>query len=78
MQFHREYPLMASSSNDGSVHVFHFKVENDVFSDPVILPLKILKGHLSSSANGVNGIKFHPRQPWVFSIGYDSKVFLWG
>jgi WD40 repeat protein len=26
--FHSEYPLMASASNDGTIHVFYFKVDH--------------------------------------------------
>lgn len=37
---------MASASNDGSIHIFHFKVDNQTVNDAVILPLKVLKGHL--------------------------------
>jgi ribosome biogenesis protein ERB1 len=36
---------MASASNDGSIHIFHFKVDNQTLTDAVILPLKVLKGH---------------------------------
>lgn len=69
---------MASSSNDGTIHIFHFKVETEIITDPVILPLKVLKGHVSTNVDGVKAIKFHPKQPWIFSIGHDNKVFLWG
>lgn len=75
---HREYPLMASASNDSTVHVFHFKINDDIFGDPVLLPLKVLKGHSKIGINGVKSIKFHPKQPWIFSCGWDHKVFLWG
>jgi hypothetical protein len=36
---------MASASNDGNIHIFHFKVDHQTLSDAVILPLKVLKGH---------------------------------
>lgn len=36
---------MASSSNDGTIHIFHFKIDTEAFNDAVILPLKVLKGH---------------------------------
>lgn len=75
--FHHQYPLMASASNDGSVHVFHFKVDNETLSDAVILPLKVLKGHTVKKMAGVQNIKFHPKQPWIFTVGADRKVFLW-
>ena len=75
--FHEQYPLMASASNDGSVHVFHFKVDNETLSDAVILPLKVLKGHTTKGIDGVKNIKFHPKQPWIFTVGADRRVFLW-
>ena len=45
MAFHPRYPLMASASDDGSVHVFHAKTADD-FSNPVIVPVKRLRGHV--------------------------------
>lgn len=75
--FHDQYPLMASASNDGTVHIFHFKVDNQTLSDAVILPLKVLKGHTKKEGEGVKMVKFHPKQPWIFSAGVDKKVFLW-
>lgn len=44
-QFHRHYPLMASASDDGSVHVFHATVYSDLLRNPLVVPLKILRGH---------------------------------
>ena len=43
--FHEQYPLMASASNDGNIHIFHFKIDQEGLNDAVILPLKVLKGH---------------------------------
>lgn len=68
---------MASASNDGSVHIFHFKVDNQTLTDAVILPLKVLKGHNKVGGEGVKDIKFHPKQPWIFTSGTDKKVLLW-
>jgi ribosome biogenesis protein ERB1 len=68
---------MASSSNDGTIHIFHFKVDHQTLSDAVILPLKVLKGHEKKGVEGVKMVKFHPKQPWIFSVGVDSKVILW-
>jgi ribosome biogenesis protein ERB1 len=76
-EFHGNYPLMGTASHDGTIHMFHFKVENDMFSDAVVLPLKVLKGHQVKGVHGINNIKFHPKQPWVFSTGSDHKVFMW-
>lgn len=75
--FHSKYPLLASGSNDGSVHILHAKVYTDVLENALILPLKILKGHQVKDGEGVRKIKFHPVQPWVFSCGLDHKVCLW-
>lgn len=44
-QFHRHYPLMASASDDGSIHVFHATVYSDLLRNPLVVPLKILRGH---------------------------------
>jgi ribosome biogenesis protein ERB1 len=43
--FHQLYPLMASASSDGTIHIFHFKVDSEGLSNAVILPLKVLRGH---------------------------------
>lgn len=43
--FHKHYPLMASGSDDGSVHVFHATVYSDLLRNPLIVPLKILRAH---------------------------------
>lgn len=43
--FHARYPLFASCSDDGHVHIFHGMVYNDLLQNAFIVPLKILKGH---------------------------------
>lgn len=77
--FHERYPLFASCSDDLSVHVFHGMVhEADLFQDPLIVPLKILKdAHALTDHLGVLDCQFHPVQPWLFTAGADSKVILW-
>lgn len=45
--------------------------------NPLIVPLKILQGHAVKDDLGVLDIKFHPKQPWIFSCGSDHKIFLW-
>jgi ribosome biogenesis protein ERB1 len=77
MSFHKRYPLMASASDDGSVHVFHSTVYNDYSRDPMIVPLKILRGHGVVGGMGVLSIVFHPRQPWIFSAGSDGIINLY-
>ena len=76
-RFHRRYPLMASASDDGTIHVFHSMVYSDLMRNPLIVPVKILRGHEVSNKLGVLSIAFHPTQPWVFSGGADGKIYLY-
>jgi ribosome biogenesis protein ERB1 len=75
--FHKFYPLMASASDDGSIHVFHARVYDDLMQNPLIIPVKILKGHKVSQKVGVMDVEFHPTLPWLFSCGSDGVVQLW-
>ena len=67
--------LMASASDDGSVHVFHAKAADD-FSNPVIVPVKRLRGHVPKDDFGVLAMAWHPTQPWVLTAGADAQCFL--
>jgi hypothetical protein len=40
---------MASCSNDGTIHVFHFKNNTEILQDAVMMPLKVLRGHTIKS-----------------------------
>jgi ribosome biogenesis protein ERB1 len=44
--------------------------------NPMIVPVKILRGHEVVKEIGVMGLAFHPTQPWLFSAGADSKILL--
>ncbi|XP_055943075.1 ribosome biogenesis protein bop1-like [Argiope bruennichi] len=59
--FHKRYPLFASTSDDGSVIICHGMVYSDLLQNPLIIPVKILKGHGMSL-----DCCFHPQRPWVF------------
>lgn len=74
--FHPAYPLFASSSDDGTVHVFHGRVYSDLMTNPLIVPVKILRGHSMVDYSGVLDVAFHPHQPWVFSAGADGEACL--
>jgi len=76
VQYHRRYPLMASASDDGTVHVFHSTVYSDLLRNPLIVPLKILRGHEVTGGLGVLAMEFHPLQPWLFSGGADGSIRL--
>jgi ribosome biogenesis protein ERB1 len=43
--FHKRYPLFASSSDDGSVNIFHGMVYGDLERNPLIVPVKSLQAH---------------------------------
>jgi ribosome biogenesis protein ERB1 len=76
VEFHPRYPLMASSSDDGSIHIFHSMVYSDLMRNPLIVPVKILRGHTTKNKLGVLAVAFHPSQPWIFSAGADGKIIL--
>lgn len=73
---HKHYPLFASASDDGSVIICHGMVYNDLLQNPLIVPVKVLKGHEIKQDFGVLDVAFHPTQPWVFSSGADSTIRL--
>uniref|UniRef100_A0A8B9MEX5 Ribosome biogenesis protein BOP1 n=1 Tax=Accipiter nisus TaxID=211598 RepID=A0A8B9MEX5_9AVES len=75
--FHKHYPLFASGSDDGTVIVCHGMVYNDLLQNPLLVPVKVLKGHVMTLDLGVLDVLFHPTQPWVFSSGADGTVRLY-
>eukprot|EP00038_Savillea_parva_P003032 m.120230 g.120230 ORF g.120230 m.120230 type:complete len:915 (-) comp11050_c0_seq5:125-2869(-) len=75
--FHNRQPLFASAGDDGNVHVFHGMVYSDLMQNPLLVPVKILRGHAQDSAGlGVLDCCFHPSQPWLFSAGADGTARL--
>jgi len=79
--FHRAYPLMATASDDGSVHVFHATVYSDLMKDPLLVPVKQLvhrqaSSSSSSSKKAALALAFHSTQPWLFSAGSDNNIVL--
>uniref|UniRef100_A0A8C9XD79 Ribosome biogenesis protein BOP1 n=1 Tax=Sander lucioperca TaxID=283035 RepID=A0A8C9XD79_SANLU len=74
--YHRLYPLFASASDDGTVIVCHGTVYNDLLQNPLIVPVKVLRGHEITHDLGVLDVTFHPTQPWVFSSGADATIRL--
>lgn len=78
--FHRSAPLMATASDDGTLHVFHARVNaEELGSDPLIVPVKILRGGHAATDDGLGVLDavFHPSQPWLFSAGSDGSIKLW-
>ncbi|KAJ2591865.1 Ribosome biogenesis protein erb1, partial [Coemansia sp. RSA 1804] len=77
VQFSRRFPLFATASDDGSIQVYHGMVYQDLNQNPLIVPLKILRGHEIHSSLGVLDCVFHPVQPWLLSSGADGTIRLW-
>ncbi|KIM27581.1 hypothetical protein M408DRAFT_330013 [Serendipita vermifera MAFF 305830] len=76
--FHPTYPLFASCSDDGSIQIFHARVYNDLMTDPLIVPLKILRGgHAISDGLGVLEVGWLHSRPWLVSAGADGQVAVW-
>ncbi|KAL3807971.1 hypothetical protein ACHAXA_010773 [Cyclostephanos tholiformis] len=75
--FHPRYPLMASASDDGTVHVFHAMVYSDLMRNPLIVPVKVLRAHAVVKSLGALSMVFHPTQPWLFSAGADGSIHLY-
>lgn len=74
--YHPRYPLFASSSDDGTIQIFHGMVYSDLLQNPLIVPVKILRGHAITDSLGVLQTQFHPTQPWIFSCGADHTLCL--
>jgi ribosome biogenesis protein ERB1 len=75
--FHPQYPLFASSSDDGTIQVFHGMVYSDMLTNPLIVPVKILRAHQPVDSLGALHIQWHPTQPWIISSGADGSIKLW-
>ncbi|XP_078086270.1 ribosome biogenesis protein bop1 [Mustelus asterias] len=75
--FHKHYPLFASASDDGTVIVCHGMVYSDLLQNPLIVPVKLLRGHEITQDLGVLDVTFHPTQPWLFSSGADGTIRLY-
>lgn len=74
-KYHPRLPLFADSSDDGSCHVFHGTVYDDLNKNALIVPLKKLEGCSTiNDALGVLDICWHPRLPWLFTAGSDGAI----
>ncbi|ODV80856.1 ribosome biogenesis protein ERB1 [Suhomyces tanzawaensis NRRL Y-17324] len=78
IKFHKSnLPLFASASDDGSIHVFHGTVYDDLMTNPLLVPLKKLTGHKVVNSIGVLDLIWHPKEAWLFSAGADGTARLW-
>jgi ribosome biogenesis protein ERB1 len=79
VQFSPKWPLFASASDDGTVNVFYGQVYSDLMSDPLVVPVKVLKAHAPDQRTGLGAMQcaWHPLQPWIVTAGGDGKVTMW-
>ena len=75
--FHKTYPLFASVSDDGTAQIFHGTVFSDFSQNPLIVPLKVLRGHEIKDGLGLLDARWHPTQPWLLTAGADGEARLW-
>lgn len=61
---------LSSSSINEKFHV------QDLMTNPLIVPVKILRSHEMKDFRGVLDCAFHPKQPWIFTAGGDCVVSL--
>ncbi|KAK4535627.1 hypothetical protein CDCA_CDCA05G1652 [Cyanidium caldarium] len=74
---HDALPLFACADDSGRVHVFHGTVYDRLDQDPLLVPLCTMRGHQPVDGLGVFSVAFHPRLPWLFSVGADGQCVLW-
>ena len=74
--YHKSYPLFASCSDDGNLHVFHGTVYTDLLTNPLLVPVKILKVQAPKNHLGLLDCQFHPTQPWLLAAGSDCTLRL--
>ncbi|XP_032366511.1 ribosome biogenesis protein bop1 [Etheostoma spectabile] len=53
-----------------------YTLTTDHLQNPLLVPVKVLRGHDITADLGVLDVTFHPTQPWVFSSGADATVRL--
>ncbi|KAI0562447.1 Ribosome biogenesis protein ERB Nucleolus [Gracilaria domingensis] len=76
-RYHPRLPLFADGADDGSSHVFHDTVYDDLTKDALIVPVKRLE-RCSTVVDslGVLDIAWHPRLPWLFTSGADATIHM--
>jgi ribosome biogenesis protein ERB1 len=57
--------------------LLYFFLCSDLSRNPLLVPLKVLRGHGVVGGVGVFSIAFHPKQPWVVSAGADGVINLY-
>ncbi|KYF38960.1 putative ribosome biogenesis protein BOP1 [Toxoplasma gondii ARI] len=75
---HPSFPLMCTASADGTVQIYHFKVFNDLITNPLIVPVRTLRVVEEPQKNGgVLCCMWHPTQPWLVTADRSGQCSLW-
>uniref|UniRef100_A0A8C3XBY3 BOP1 ribosomal biogenesis factor n=1 Tax=Cyanoderma ruficeps TaxID=181631 RepID=A0A8C3XBY3_9PASS len=78
VSFHRQFPLSQFSCAVFPVFLAHYPYfPVDLLQNALLVPLKVLKGHVPTLDLGVLDVAFHPHQPWLFSSGADGTLRLY-
>lgn len=76
-KYHPRLPLFADASDDGSCHVFHATVYDDLAKNALVVPVtRINSCSRVVDALGVLDVAWHPRLPWLFTAGADNTLRL--
>ncbi|KAF9405528.1 hypothetical protein HW555_013776, partial [Spodoptera exigua] len=75
--FHRRYPLFASGGDDDNIVVSHGMVYNDLLQNPLLVPLKQLRGGARAADLLVLDLRWHPTQPWLLAACADGTLRLY-
>ena len=73
----KHFPLMASAGHDSKAVVQFAKTDPENLEDPMIVPLKSLRGHSTFDGFGVNSIAFCGLKHWLVTAGQDRFVKIW-
>lgn len=57
--------------------MLHGMVYADLMTNPLVVPVKVLKVETKSLGEGVQACCFHPKQPWILLAGSDGEVLLY-
>ncbi|XP_045500058.1 ribosome biogenesis protein BOP1 homolog [Colias croceus] len=75
--FSARYPLFASAGDDPYIVVSHGMVYNDLLQNPLLVPLKQLRGGEKRDELCVLEVRFHPTQPWLIAACADGTIRLY-
>lgn len=77
VKFHKHLPLFCSAADDGQINIFHGSVYDDLMKNPLLVPLKVLRGHVVKQHLGVLNVHWHPTEAWLVTAGADGTARLW-